>query len=186
MALASRSCPARGPLLALAFSTCGCVTSLGGSAASNIDSNARLGTEERVEGAVGFGFGSPRGYVALAAGAGYLGALRRGYGMVAPEVGIEGGQSVRWSAGVFCAARVYGQPVQLLSAGGAAGQVLFRLPPDRADSTGVAIGPRLAVEGAQPPPIGAVPGSANVPIAIVQLGFVVRWINFDGTRARLE
>jgi hypothetical protein len=178
MALLFRAVRASGLLVALLILAPGCALSVSSSVAPNVDSKGRPGGEGRVEGSATFGLPEIRGYTSLATGGGYLPALRAGYGMLAPEIGVEGGVDVRWSAGVFYAPRFYGSPVQVLNAGGAAGQVLFRVRKG-ANNQGLAIGPRLSVEGASPPPLDASPYAADVPTALFQLGFVLRWLAFD-------
>jgi hypothetical protein len=81
---------------------------------------------------------------------------------------------VRWSAGVFYAPRFYGGPVHVAHGGGVAGHMLFRVGPTHGDGSGIALGPRLSAEQVHLP---------DGPIALFQLGFVLRWITFSATKA---
>jgi hypothetical protein len=168
-------------LVAVVGSTTGCATSLSLTAAPNVDTRGRFGTEERIELAGAVGSEKLRFYGAIAGGAGYLDGSGSGYGLVSPELGFEGGRAVRWSVGGMYAPRFFFRgPVKVAHGTGVAGQVLFRVARASGEDGSFAIGPRLSTEAAFG--LGAPDASGDrTTIGIFQLGLVLRWVAFDTT-----
>jgi hypothetical protein len=164
-------------VLGAAMSSNACAFAIGASAAPAVETNAQGGTEERVEGSAATGGRGARVYGTLAAGGGYLSDYR-GYVLVSPELGVEGGNAIRWSAGVAYTARILlddAAPNPLRNGIAADGALLFRAKKLHSESAGIYIGPRVSMEYI------ARGAPAEVDRGLFSLALVVRWVVFDTT-----
>jgi hypothetical protein len=153
-----------------------CAFAMGASAAPAVETNGQGGTEERLEGSAATGGKAARLYFTLAGGGGYLSDYQ-GYVLVSPELGVEGGNAIRWSAGVAYTARILlEQPDALRNGVATDGALLFRVKKLHAESAGIYIGPRLSMEYIA----HGAPG--EVDRGLFSLALVVRWVVFDTTR----
>jgi hypothetical protein len=165
--------------VAAALST-GCATSLSVSAAPTLDTKGRAGTEERLELTAAAGSTTARLYGGVAVGAGYLGAAGSGYATVSPEAGVEGGQSIRWSAGAMYAPKaLFAGPDKVAHGVGVAGQALFHVARMGGEDGRLVLGPRLSAEANFG--VGDPAADGTRAIGLFQLGLVVRWVTFDTT-----
>ena len=166
-------------LVVLPAVTTGCATSLSASASPGVDTTGHFGGEGRLQVSAAAGDPGLRFFVALAGGAGHLDSLHSGYATVSPEVGVEGGRAITWSAGALYTPRIlFDGPPDVAHGGGVAGHVLFRLKRTGGEKGGLLLGPRLSIEGLDRGP--SPPGQPSA-LALFQLGLVLRWLTFDTT-----
>lgn len=164
--------------VALAGGT-GCAAGFSLTAAANLDTKGHFGTEERLQLSAAAGDTRLRFFGALSGGAGYLGGAGSAFATVSPELGVEGGREVQWSASGFYAPRFLFQgPLDVAHGGGSAGQVLFRVQRTGGENGSVLLGPRFSMEVVDLDP--SLPEGKGA-VALFQLGVVVRWITFDTT-----
>lgn len=156
----------------------GCAVSVSALASPAVDTTGHFGTEERLQLSSAAGTPPLRFFVAVAGGGGYLDGPRSGFATISPEVGVEGGRKLQWSASAFYAPRfLLAGPGGVLDGGGVAGHLLFRVQEGGGEHSGFLLGPRLSAEvielDASRPESGAA--------ALFQLGLVLRWTAFDTT-----
>ena len=157
----------------------GCAAGFSLTAAANVDTKGRFGTEERLQLSAAAGDTRLRFFGALSGGAGYLGGAGSAFATDSPELGVEGGREVQWSASGFYAPRfLFKGPVDVAHGGGSAGQVLFRLRRTGGEKGSLLLGPRFSMEVVDLDP--SLPEGKGT-VALFQLGVVVRWITFDTT-----
>lgn len=159
----------------------GCATHLSLTAAPTLESTGHVGSEGRIEGAAAVGTPTVRFYTSLAAGYGYLGALRTGYLTSSVEAGAEGGTEWSWSFGGFGGPRYLASPGFAAFGGGVAGQLLYRVASTHTEHGAYRVGARLSLEGLYGDRVQTAldrPG-----LVVLQLGFVLRWTTFDTTGA---
>lgn len=159
----------------------GCAVSLSAIASPTVDTTGHFGTEERLHLTSAAGDPRLRFFVALSGGAGYLDGPKAGFGTIAPELGVEGGREIQWSASALYSPRFLASgPVDVVNGGGVAGQVLFRVADRGGEHASLLLGPRLSAEvlDLNPDPVRTDGARA---VGLFQLGLVLRWTTFDTT-----
>lgn len=161
------------------LSMSGCATAVSLSAAPSVDTRGRFGTEERLQVSAAAGDRRLRFFVALGGGVGYLGSAESGAATISPELGVEGGEKVQWSASALYAPRfLFRGPLDVAHGGGTAAHVLFRVKGMGGESGSLLLGPKLAIEAVDLDP--SLPNGKGA-VALFSLALVVRWITFDTT-----
>jgi hypothetical protein len=157
----------QGLLLSLAPYLGACAWAIDTSVAPALDPGNSAAFEARAEVGPSFGSEDVRGYLKVGGGAGYSGGLSQGYGLVAPEAGLEFGFEFRGHLGVEYAPRFL-EDGKARNALGAVAGLLFNVGPIE---SGLFIGPRVQIEHHW--------GAERDSGLWLSLPFVFRWVMFD-------